>query len=177
MDWFLNGIGRFFPNAAHELARLIPPPERSDLLRAYHARLTDPDPAVHIPFARAWANFESACSALRSRGRDQRLTSDRFAIAVSRIEAHYFMNDCFLAPDQLLVELDRIKHLPCHIVQGRYDMICPPETAVRLADAWPRATLEMVEDAGHSALEPGIRAALVRATDRFGQSLRSHAGQ
>jgi proline iminopeptidase len=93
------------------------------------------------------------------------LTSDRFALSVARMEAHYFRHKCFLAPDQLLDGINRISHLPCTIVQGRYDIVCPPISAQKVAAAWRRATLVMVEDAGHSALEPGIRAALVRATE------------
>lgn len=165
IDWFMHGMGHFFPEAAQEFLAPIPPPERADLLASYHARLTDPDPAIHIPAARAWTLYESRCSALRSRTGDGRLTSDRFALSVARMEAHYFCHQCFLEPDQLLNNVGAISHLPCVIVQGRYDLVCPPVTAQRLAAAWPGADLVMIEDAGHSALEPGVRAALVRATE------------
>ena len=165
IDWFMHGMGHFFPEAAREFLAPIPPPERDDLLGSYHARLSDPDPAVHLPAARAWTLYESRCSALRSRVGDGRLTSDRFALSVARMEAHYFVHQCFFEPDQLLDNVGVISHLPCVIVQGRYDLVCPPVTAQNLARAWPGSELVMIEDAGHSALEPGVRAALVRATE------------
>jgi len=92
---------------------------------------------------------------------------DRTALGLARIEAHYFVNDLFLPPEGLLGRMDRIGHLPAEIVQGRYDMICPPVTAFELAAKWPAARLTMLPDAGHSALEPGIRRALVAAVERF----------
>lgn len=165
IDWFLHGMGNFFPEAGRDFLAPIPVDERDDLLEAYHQRLMDPDPAVHLPAARAWTLYESRCSALRSRGGDGRLTSDRFALSVARMEAHYFHHRCFLAPNQLLGNIGLISHLPCTIVQGRYDIVCPPVSAQKVAAAWRRADLVMVEDAGHSALEPGIRAGLVRATE------------
>jgi proline iminopeptidase len=167
IDWFMHGMGHFFPEAAEAFVAPIPPGERDDLLEAYYRRLADPDPEVHLPAARAWTLYESRCSSLRSRIGDGRLTSDRFALAVARMEAHYFRHQCFLAPDKLLANAGRVAHLPCVIVQGRYDIVCPPVSARRLAAAWRRAELVMIEDAGHSALEPGIRAALVRATEEM----------
>lgn len=167
IDWFMHGMGQFFPEAERNFLAPIPPPERGDLLNAYHARLTHIDPAVHLPVGRAWTLYESNCSALRSRLGNGHLTSDKFALSVARMEAHYFVNQCFLAPNELLKGIPLIKHLPCTIVQGRYDLVCPPVTAQKVAAAWPSAELEMIEDAGHSALEPGIRAALVRATERM----------
>jgi proline iminopeptidase len=171
IDWFMTGMAYFFPEAGEDFRSLIPSHEQGDLLVAYFDRLIHPQPEVHLPAAHAWASYESGCASLRARGRDMRLGSNRFALAVARMEAHYFRHACFLAPDQLFRDLSRVAHLPCHVVQGRYDVICPPATAQRLVTGWPGATLEMIEDAGHSALEPGIRAALVRAADRFGQTL------
>ncbi len=165
INWFMHGMGQFFPEAEQAFLAPIPLHEREDLLASYHARLINPDPATHLPAARAWTLYESRCSALRSRVGDGRLTSYRFALSVARMEAHYFQHRCFFAPDQLLKNVDSIKHLPCVIVQGRYDLVCPPVTAQRLAAAWPGSDLVMIEDAGHSAMEPGVRAALVRATE------------
>jgi proline iminopeptidase len=167
IDWFLHGMGQFFPEAASDFLAPIPGPERANLLEAYCTRLDDPNAEVHLPAARAWTRYESRCSALRARAGDNRLTSDKFALSVARLEAHYFRHACFLEPNQLLSRIGRIRHLPCWIVQGRYDLVCPPVTAKRLANTWRGAELEMIEDAGHSALEPGIRAALVRATERM----------
>lgn len=166
VDWFLHGMGMVFPEALRDLREALPPGERNDLLRAYHRRLTHTDPAVHLPAARAWSRYESACSMLRPLpATGTRPGGDRGALAISRIEAHYFVNGMFLRDDQLLQGLERIRHLPATIVQGRYDMICPIATADRLARAWPEARYEIVPDAGHSALEPGIRSALVSATE------------
>jgi len=166
VDWFLEGMGRFFPEAWHEFAAAIPDPERGDLLSAYTRRLNDPDPDVHLPAARAWATYEARCSTLRPNPDAVAAMSDaRGMLALARIEAHYLAHGAFLAPDQLFERIDRIRHLPATIVQGRYDMVCPIETAERLARAWPEAEYIVVPDAGHSALEPGTRAALLRAVE------------
>ncbi|MFN4090669.1 MAG: prolyl aminopeptidase [Alphaproteobacteria bacterium] len=166
VDWFLHGMGAVFPEAARAFREALPEGERDDLLRAYHRRLTHADPAVHLPAAKAWSRYESACSTLRPPPAvDLRPGGDHAALAISRIEAHYFVNDMFLRPGQLLGGVDRIRHLPAVIVQGRYDMICPIVSADRLARAWPEADYRIIPDAGHSALEPGVRGALLEATD------------
>ena len=168
VDWFLHSMGAIFPEALRDLRDALPPGERDDLLRAYHRRLTSSDPAIHLPAARAWSGYESACSLLRpvSPG-GMRPGGDASAVAISRIEAHYFVNEMFLREGQLLQGLERIRHLPAAIVQGRYDIICPISTADELARAWPEARYEIVPDAGHSALEPGIRSALIAATEEM----------
>ena len=164
VDWFLNGVGRFFPEARRAFLSALPADERGDPLPAFHARLTSDDPAVHLPVAKAWAAYESACVKLLPSPVGEKGPR---SLAISRIEAHYFMHDCFLDEEQLLRALQRIRHLPAAIVQGRYDAICPPEAADELARAWPEADYEVVAGAGHAASEPGIVDALVRATDRF----------
>jgi proline iminopeptidase len=166
VDWFLEGMGRFFPEAWREFAAAIPDPERGEFLSAYTRRLNDPDPDVHLPAARAWATYEARCSTLRPNPDAVAAMPDaRGIVALARIEAHYLAHGAFLAPDQLFERIDRIRHLPATIVQGRYDMVCPIETAERLARAWPEAEYIVVPDAGHSALEPGTRAALLRAVE------------
>lgn len=168
VEWFMHGIGRFFPDAWAAFAGHIPPAERHDLLGAYRRRLNDPDPRIHLPAARAWSIYEGSCSTLLpSPGTVASFAEDRTALGLARIEAHYFAHDLFLPPEGLLGGMARIAHLPAEIVQGRYDMVCPPETAVALAAAWPGARLSMVPDAGHSALEPGVRAQLIQALERF----------
>jgi proline iminopeptidase len=140
------------------------------VLAGYLRRLIDPDPAVHLPAARAWSVYEGSCSTLLpSPETVSSFAQDRTALGLARIEAYYFAHNLFLPPEGLLGNMDRIARVPAEIVQGRYDMICPPRTAFELAAAWPSARLSIVPDAGHSALEPGIRRALVAAVERFRQ--------
>jgi proline iminopeptidase len=168
VDWFLRGIATVFPEAHAAFAGHLPEAERGDLLGAYLKRLTDPDPHVHLPAARAWSSYEGACSTLLpSPDTVASFAQDRIALGLARIEAHYFTHELFLPEGGLLARMDRIAHLPVEIIQGRYDMICPPCTAFDLLRAWPGARFTMVPDAGHSALEPGVRRALVAAVDRF----------
>ena len=143
------------------------------LLDAYHRRLTDPDRAVHMPAARAWSTYEGACSTLLpSPETVAAFGEDTMALGLARIEAHYFKNDVFLGEDALLRGVERIRRIPGVIVQGRYDVVCPMTTAEELHRAWPEADFVVVPDAGHSAMEPGIRRALVGATQRFRDLVR-----
>ena len=168
LDWFLHGLRAIFPDAHAAFAGFLPEAERADLLGAYLRRLTDPDPIVHLPAARAWSVYEGSCSTLLpSPETVNSFAQDRTALGLARIEAYYFANDLFLRSDGLLGGMAAIGGIPAEIVQGRYDMICPPATAFDLAAAWPAARLSIVPDAGHSALEPGIRRALVAAVERF----------
>jgi proline iminopeptidase len=168
VDWFLNGMQAVFPEAHAAFAGFLPEHERGDLLAGYLRRLTDPDPAKHLPAARAWSVFEGTCSTLLpSPETVNGFSQDRTALGLARIEAFYFANGLFLPPGGLLGGMDRIAHIQAEIVQGRYDMICPATTAFELAAAWRNARLTVVPDAGHSALEPGIRRALVAAVERF----------
>jgi proline iminopeptidase len=168
VEWFLYGLRRVFPDAWGQFAEHLPAEERGDLLAGYLKRLCDPDPQVHLPAARAWSQFEGSCSTLLpSPDTVASFAQDRTALGLARIEAHYFNHDLFLPEGGLLAHMDKIAHLPAEIVQGRYDMVCPAETAFDLAAAWPRARLTVVPDAGHSALEPGVRTALVGAVERF----------
>src|SRR5690606_11074131 len=144
VDWFLYSMGIFFPEAAREFQAAVPTDERADLLDAFHRRLVDPDPAVHLPAARAWSPYESACPTLRPGPGISASTADRAALSLARIEAHYFRNRLFLADDQLLDGLHRIRHLPAVIVQGRYDVVCPIVTADALVRHWPEADYVVV---------------------------------
>lgn len=166
--WFLYGLRTLFPEAWRTFAEFVPAAERGDLLAAYYRRLADPDPAVHLPAARAWSIYEGMCSTLLpSPETVAHFAGDGVSLGLARIEAHYFTHDIFLPPDSLLASVERLRHLPCVIVQGRYDAVCPIVTADELARAWPEAEYIVVTDAGHSAWEPGISAELVRATERF----------
>lgn len=168
VDWFLYGLAAVFPDAHAAFVGHLAPAERQDVLGAYLHRLTDPDPAVHMSAARAWSVYEGSCSTLLpSPDTVTSFAQDRTALGLARIEAHYFAHNLFLPPGGLLGGMMRIGHLPGEIVQGRYDMICPARTAFELAAHWPAARLTVIPDAGHSALEPGVRRALVSAVERF----------
>lgn len=170
IDWFMTGMGIFFPEARRRFAAHVAE-DGGDELQAWYRRLTDPDPAIHRPAARVWCSYEEACARLVPRG--EVMESDGPAsLAMARLECHYMVHGGFLAPDQLLRDMHRIRHLPASIVQGRYDMVCPPASAWDLSRAWPAARLTMVPDAGHSAMEPGIRLALVGAMEGLKEYVR-----
>jgi len=171
--WFMHDMGNVFPEAWHAFAGFLPQAERGDLLGHYYRRLTSPNPAVHMPAAHAWSRYESSCSTLLP---DLDLIAhfdeDAVALAIARIEAHYFAHRLFLGEDELLRGVDRVRAVPCAIVQGRYDIVCPIRSAEELHRAWPEAQYVVVPDAGHSAREPGIARELVGATDRFRARLK-----
>lgn len=168
--WFYqHGASELFPDFWEDFIAPVPPPERADLISAHHRRLTGADHEAMLRSARAWSVWEGMTSNLLvSPAAAGRFSSDEFALAMARIEAHYFVNGGFMeTPDQLLQNIDRIRHLPGVIVQGRYDVVCPPRSAWDLHQAWPEADFRLVPDAGHSAFEAGIVHELVAATDRF----------
>jgi len=168
IDWFLYGMRNVYPEPWGRFSAVLPPEERGELLRNYHRRLVDPDPAVHLPAARAWSVYEGACSTLLpSPETIAYFAGDVVALGLARIEAHYFVNDIFLPQNSLLANASALRSIPGVIVQGRYDMVCPLVTAHELHQAWPEAGYRVIPDAGHSVWEPGILAALVDATERF----------
>ena len=170
LHWFYQqGASALFPDRWDAYVAPIPASERGDLMHAYHRRLTGADRAAAIAAARAWAVWEGSTSFLLTDDDNVRKWGeDEFALAVARIECHYFVHGGFLRnEDQLLDEVGRIRHIPAVIVQGRYDVVCPMTTAWDLHRVWPEADFRVVADAGHSAFETGITEELVRATDRF----------
>lgn len=168
IDWFLYGMRTVFPEPWRALAGFLPEGERDDILTAYHRRLINPDPRVHMPAARAWSLYEGACSTLLPNPETlAAFGEDRLALGLARIEAHFFTEHLFTGERDLIRRVGRIRHIPGIVVQGRYDMICPIRSADELARAWPEAEYVIVPDAGHSAMEPGIREQLVQATDRM----------
>ncbi len=172
LEWFYQdprGAGSVFPDLWEAYVEAIPVAERTDLMQAYYRRLTSADAAVRLAAARAWSRWEGATSFLRMNPRYlAKFDQPDYATAFARIEAHYFVNGGFLEhDDQLLRNVDRIRHLPGVIVQGRYDMVCPLRSAWDLHRAWPEADLQIIPDAGHSAFESGTLRALIAATDRF----------
>ena len=168
IDWFLYDLKNLFPEAWHAFAGYIPEAERGDLLTAYYQRLTHPDPAVHMPAARAWGRYEGSCSTLMpSPETVAYFGGDVVALGLARIEAHYFTHDIFLPINSLLENVNKIKQIPGVIVQGRYDAVCPIISADNLHRAWPEAEYVIVPDAGHAAWEPGICRQLVAACEKF----------
>lgn len=169
VDWFYrDGARRLFPEAWQEFLEPIPEREREDLLTAYYRRLTGNDELERLRSARAWAAWEARTACLRPNNvMVERFTAAHVALALARIECHYFVNRLFLEPDQLLRDIECLRDLPGIIVQGRYDVICPMDQAVDLQRAWPAARLQIIPDAGHAASEPGVRGALVKATMEF----------
>lgn len=170
IDWFYQrGASVLYPDAWEPYFSHIPEGERGNFLSAYYRRLTSEDPAVRLAAAKIWSGWEGATSKLLP---DPSFTSDyekdEFALAFARIEAHYFYNKGFLkTDDQLLSEVAKIRRIPGVIVQGRYDVVCPMESAWALHRAWPEAELLITADSGHSAFDPPNSRALVAATDRF----------
>ncbi len=173
LGWFYQeGASEIFPDRWEEYLKPIPTAERGDLLGAFYRRLTGEDPDVAQEAARAWSIWEGATSHLyESEKTVARFGAEEFAIALARIEAHYFVNGGFLdVPDRILRDVGRIRNIPGVIVQGRYDVVCPMVSAWDLHRAWPEADFRLVPDAGHSAFEPGITHELIAATDRFSKS-------
>jgi proline iminopeptidase len=168
IDWFLYGLKELAPEAWRAFSGYIPEAERHDLLGAYHKRLMNPDSKVHMPAARAWSIYEGSCSTLLpSPETIQVFSGDTLALGLARMEAHYFANNIFLPENFLLENVGRIRKIPAFIVQGRYDLVCPIRSADDLSRVWPEARYQIVPDAGHSAMEPGTRAALVQGMERF----------
>lgn len=171
LDFFYqNGASHLFPEAWEEYLEPIPEEERGDMVKAYHSRLNSDDEVIRIRAAKAWSKWEMATSRLFvDPGYISRAAEDDWANAFARIENHYFINEGFMRQGQLLEKqsIDKIRHLPCIIVQGRYDVVCPATTAWALKKAWPEAKLKIVPDAGHSSMEPGISKLLVEATNEF----------
>ncbi|WP_049622028.1 prolyl aminopeptidase [Frateuria defendens] len=170
LEWFYQkGCDALYPDAWEAYLAAIPEAERGDLISAYHRRLTSPDPAVRLAAAQAWSVWEAATSYLyQDPAHIVASGEDEFALAFARIECHYFVHGGFFEhDDQLLRNVARIRRIPAVIVQGRYDVVCPMRSAWDLHRAWPEADLRIVQDAGHSAFEPGNLHELVEATDRF----------
>ncbi|MCF1708935.1 prolyl aminopeptidase [Tabrizicola sp. J26] len=169
IDWYYRyGVSEMFPDAWERFLAPIPEVERDDLVAAYRRRLTSPDPEVRRVAAQAWSTWEGTTITLLPRpALVEHFGEAHFAEAFARIENHFFFHDCWLKEGQLLRDARRLHGIPGAIIHGRYDMPCPARTAFELHKAWPEAAFHLIEGAGHAASEPGIRDALIRATDRF----------
>ncbi|WP_419903353.1 prolyl aminopeptidase [Kiloniella sp.] len=170
LDWFMSsdGMGAIFPEAYDDFIASLPEEEHGDIFNSFYTRLTDPDPAIHMPVAKAWSGYEGSCVSLVP---DPEIVAasrmDNKALSTARIEAHYFKHRSFLPEEGLLGHMDTIRHIPAVIVHGRYDIVCPITTAYELSKAWPEAEFRVIDAAGHSASDPGICSALVEATEKY----------
>ncbi|MEZ5478842.1 MAG: prolyl aminopeptidase [Thiolinea sp.] len=171
--WFYQeGASRIFPDCWQDFLAPIPEAERGDLLQAYYTRLTGENEIARMQAAKAWSNWEGRTANLVPLDSTVEHFSEPYtAMSVARLEAHYFMHNAFLEPDQLLRDARQLIDIPGIIIHGRYDMICPVEQAYALHEAWPEADFTILPDTGHAGSEPGIQAALVRATDFMADEL------
>ena len=173
IDWFYqHGASRVLPDYWEDYIEPIPAAERDDLLQAYYRRLTSDNELTRMAAAKAWSLWEGrAATLLPTAAVIDHFSNPFTALSLARIECHYFVHDTFLEANQILRDAGRLKGIPGFIVQGRYDMVCPLESAWDLHKAWPEAGLTIIDDAGHAAAEPGIIDALVRATSRLSREL------
>ncbi len=171
--WFYQeGASRLFPDYWQDYLAPIPAEEQGDLMQAFYKRLTGSDQIAQMHAAKAWSCWEGRTATLRPNPQVvERFAESLRALSIARIECHYFVNDAFLEPDQLLRDMPKIAHLPGIIVHGRYDAICPLDNAWALHQTWPNSELQIIREAGHSAAEPGIADALVRAADEIAHRL------
>ena len=176
IDWFYqDGASRLFPDYWQEFIEHIPYKERSDLLHAHHKRLTGTDEIARMASAKAWSVWEGKTATIQHNSAVVDFFSDpHTALSLARIEAHYFVNNSFLRNNQILADAARLHNIPGVLVHGRYDVICPLENAWELSQVWPDAVLEIIPDAGHSAAEPGITDAIIKATIDMAQMLSSN---
>ena len=171
VDGFTSRLPQFYPALHEDFLSVLPAEERDVPVQSYWRRILDPDSAVHGPAARAWHDTERALSEhkpAKTRIDLAALHSSRALPATPFMEAHYFVNDCFLTPDQLLRHANRLAGIPGIIVQGRYDLLCPPETSAALARVWSGSEIRIVEEAGHSLYDPGVRDAVMKAIADLG---------
>lgn len=167
LDWFLGQSEQFFPEAWTSLLEYLPADERNTPLQSYAKRIFSDDISISASAATRWNDYESGIMSLQPGTGSTMPVSDKIQVARARIQIHYILHGCFVSHRDLLEEVKKLDHIPTVIVQGRYDMVCPPITAWQLKQALPQAEFHMVPDAGHSAMEPGTSAALVAATEKF----------
>jgi proline iminopeptidase len=179
IQWFYqSGASRVFPDYWQDFLAQIPEQEQSDLVSAYYRRLTSANELEQIQAAKAWSIWEGRCATLHPNPRVvEHFGHPHVAIALARIECHYFMNQSFLQPDQIILNAAKLKDIPGIIIHGRYDMVCPLDNALALSRAWPEAELRIIRDAGHSASEPAIVDALMRGVDEIVERINDLANR
>jgi proline iminopeptidase len=169
LDWFLYKARHFFPEAWEQMTAPLTADERSDILQAYYRRVSSEETTEALAAALCWNTYEASIMSLLPMTGNATPPDDATAIGRARVQLHYLVNAGFLKEHPLLTQVEQLRHIPAVIVQGRYDMVCPPVSAYELHHAWPEARFVIVPDAGHSATEPGIVAALLAATESFKQ--------
>jgi proline iminopeptidase len=176
INWFLGEVKLFYPEVWHALIGYLPESERQNALLAYEARIFSDDDGISQPAAERWNAFEGSILRLipndvlasePAKSANEKQIEANLEVARARIQIHYIKQHCFVDGEAILKDSTKLSHIPTIIVQGRYDMVCPPETAWLLARSMPHAELIMVPDAGHSAMEQGITSALVSATEKY----------
>ncbi|UTW44270.1 prolyl aminopeptidase [bacterium SCSIO 12696] len=173
INWFYQtGADHVFPDYWRDYMAPIPEAERDDMVAAYHRRLTGDNELERMSAAKAWSIWEGRCASLHPSPKIiEHVANPHVALAIARVECHYFYNKAFLAENQLLANANKLKGIPGIIVHGRYDMVCPVDQAFALHRVWPEARLEIIRDAGHASSEPGTLDALVKATDEMANKL------
>lgn len=168
IDWFMEDMGAFFPEAFDRFQSIFPGVPKSQLLHHFYTALTGDNEALKHRAAVAWSALEAtSCFLIPEQSVIDHCEDPKASYAIALLEAHYFVHNKFIPDDKLLKNINKIRHIPCTIVQGRYDIVCPPRTAWDLKKAWPEAQLEMIPDAGHASIELGVAAALVKATEEY----------
>ena len=169
INWFYQeGASRIFPDFWEDFCRPIPVEERSNMIEAYKKRFNSPNELARMGAAKAWSIWEAECSGLRPQPEIvRRFSKPNLALALALIESHFFSQNTFLEPNQILDNADLLAGIPGIMIHGRYDMVCPLDNAVDLQSRWPDSELHIIRDAGHAASEKGIIDALIRATDEF----------
>lgn len=173
LHWFYqSGADRIFPDYWQDYIAPIPEEERDNLIHAYYKRLTGANELAKMAAAKAWSSWEGHCATLRPNPDIVHMFTDpRVALSLARIESHFFYHKAFLAENQILANVEALEGIPGVIIHGRYDMICPLDNALELHEAWPNSELQIVRDAGHSAHEPSIVDALIKATDEMADKI------
>lgn len=173
-DWlFQGGASHVYPDYWEDFAGIIPAEERSDMVKAYYKRLVGTDELAKMSAAKHWTLWEARCSTLKqSAEKESHYTDPHVALAMARIEAHYFVNEIFCRPNQIQEDAEKLNGIPITIVHGRYDMVCTLDNATTLHRLLPDSRLQIIRDAGHASSEPGIVDALVRATQDMAEELK-----
>jgi len=174
VQWFYQeGTNKLFPDYWQKFIEPIPEDERENMIEAYYRQLTGDNEVQKLRAAKAWSVWEGMTATLQT---DDSVVSSfsasHTALSVARIECHYFINNSWLRPNQIIADIEKIRHIPAYIVQGRYDVICPVDQAWELAKAWPEAVLDIVADAGHAVVEPGISRSLLKAMSAMAETIK-----